>query len=186
MGDQNEGLKVSNIVIGVLIFLVVVSAVVAFVMWGANKFNQSTADLEDTVTGVEIARFNQYDENDVSGSDVLAAAKTYRTSEMAIFVSTKKLNSGSVYDLSDAVDELGDYEAFGYNGNGADDLEFNDETGHFEASILVAEPENNTNYTHLSTKGQDAYINSNGRYWATLVYDADVQEVAGILFRQIK
>lgn len=187
MGDQNEGLKVSNLVIGVLIFLVVVAAVVAFVMWGSNRFNGAVSDMQDTVDGVDIAKYNQYDENEVSGSDVLTAAKTYRNMEMAIFVSTKKLN-GSVYDLTQNYDAVGAYETFGYNGGGdaATTLQFDQDSGKFTAEILVVSPTNNTNYTHMTTKGQDAYINSNGKYWASLVFDEETGEVAGILFRQTK
>ena len=187
MGDQNEGVKVSNIVIGVLVFAVIAAAVIAFVMWGANRFNKAQSDLADTVEGVDIARFNQYDDNEVSGTDVLTAVKTYRNMDMCIFVSTKKQNGGNVYDLTQDASLLSTVTAYGHNGQQAQ-VAWDADKGKFTANILVADNQlqNNTNVTPLTTKGQDPYVNQQGKFWATLVYDSDTMDVAGILFRQTK
>lgn len=192
MGDQNEGTKVVNIVVGVLLMLVVMAAVVAFVMWGAGKFNSTQKDMQDQVNAVEIAKYNQYDDNEVSGTDVLTAVKTYKNSDMCIFVSTKKMNGGAVYDFSrddiTAAPTGNKVYAVGTNAksDGSQTIEYNNDMQKFAAEVIVDNPANNSNYTKLTTKDQDPYINPNGKFWACLVYDKYTEEVAGILFRQTK
>lgn len=187
MGEQNEGTKIVGIVVSILLFLVVMAAIVGLVMWGTNKFNSTQSTMQDQVTGVENAIYTAYDESEVSGSDVLAACKTYKNSSMNIYVSTKKQNGG-FYDFNTVTaDTLGTYEAFGYNGqSGTTALAFNADTGHFEDEVLVETPTSNPSYQHLTTKGNDSYVNQNGKFWASLVYDTETGEVAGVLFRQTK
>lgn len=186
MGDQNEGTKIVGIVVSILLFLVVMAAIVGLVMWGTNKFNSTQSTMQDQVTGVENAIYTAYDEMEVSGSDVLAACKTYRNSTMNIYVSTKKLNGGNAYDFTQATaPTLSTCYAVGYHVNNNDPT-LNANTGHYEAEILTASPTAGTGYQALSTKGNDAYVNPNGKFWSSLVYDTDSGEVAGILFMQTK
>lgn len=187
MGEQNEGTKIVGIVVGILLFLVVMAAVVGLVMWGTNKFNSTNSTMQEQVTGVENAIYTAYDEAEVSGSDVLAACKTYKNSSMNIYVSTKKQNGGFYDFTTGTADALSTYEAFGYNGqSGTTALQFNPDEGHFTDEVLVESPQANVTYQHLTTKGSDSYVNQNGKFWASLVYDSETGEVAGVLFRQTK
>ncbi len=191
MGDQNEGTKVINIVIAILLFIMVAAAVFGVVMWGLNKYNETQADLTDQVDSMEIAKYSMYDEMEVSGTDVLTAVKTYKDLEMCVFVVTKKMNGGSVYTFgtggSDPIDDCTP-AAYGYNGNNltGQALQYDDDLGGFAAEVLVAQPDNNKNVTPLTTKGDDSYVNQKGKFWASLVYDKDTGEVAGVLFRQTR
>lgn len=187
MGEQNEGTKIVGIVVSILLFLVVMAAIVGLVMWGTNKFNSTQSTMQEQVTGVENAVYTAYDETEVSGSDVLAACKTYKNSSMNIYVSTKAQN-GSFYDFNTGTaDALGTYEAFGYNGaNCTTSLQFSADDGHFIDNVLVTGPSANASYQHLTSKGNPAYVNQNGKFWSSLVYDSETGEVAGVLFRQTK
>lgn len=191
MGENNEGTKITGIVVGILLFLIVMAAVVGLVMWATGKFNTTQSKMQEQVSGVENAIYAAYDETEISGADVLAACKTYKNSSMNIYVSTKKLN-GSFYDFTSAsnasqLNSVGGCAAFGYNVASADQKPTYDEgTGHFVDTVLVSNPTSNTAFQPLTAKGSESYVNQNGKFWSSLVYDTDTGEVAGILFRQTK
>lgn len=191
MGDQNEGTKVVNIVIAILVFMVVAAAMIGFVMWGANKFNEAQSDLTDTVNGMDVSKYNAYDAKTVSGADLISAAKTYRDMEMAIFVSTKKMNGGSPYDPATAPDALATgtgCQGFGYHMEGNPAPTYDADNGRWLMDPSISDPDlkNNGNFAPLTTKGNDAYINQAAKFYAELVWDVDTEEVTGILFRQVE
>lgn len=194
MGDQNEGTKVVNIVIAILVFMVVAAAMIGFVMWGANKFNEAQSDLTDTVNGMDVSKYNAYDAKYVSGADVISAAKTYRDMEMTIFIGTKKMHGGQGYDVTTAVSDgaqVSDGKAFGYHAlggaSGANNIPtWSEDTGHWQVILSDPQNKNDNNFAGLTTKGQPEYINQAARFYAELVWDEDTEEVAGILFRQVE
>lgn len=192
MGDQNEGTKVVNIVIAILVFMVVAAAMIGFVMWGANKFNEAQSDLTDTVNGMDVSKYNAYDAKYVSGADVISAAKTYRDMEMTIFIGTKKKHGGfyTVTAVNDG-DTASDVKALGYHakadGTGAQGVPtWSDATGHWEVALSEPDNNNDNNFSVLTTKGQDYYVNQAARFYAELVWDTETEEVAGIIFRQVE
>jgi len=191
MGEQNESTKIIGIVVGILLFLVVMAAVVGLVMWGTGKFNSTQSTLQDQVDALDEAIYTAYDEVEVSGSDVLAACKTYKNIDMLIVVSTKAHNGNAFYDVtkSDFLKAPNKYYAVG---TGAEpgktensDIEYDEDAGHFIATVSGS-TNKNSQYSTLSSKGNSACINSSGRFYAQLIYDADTSNVAGILFRQTK
>lgn len=188
MGDQNEGTKVANIVIAILVFLVVAAAMIGFVMWGANKFNEAQSDLTDTVNGMDVSKYNAYDAKTVSGADVISAAKIYRDMDIAIFVSTKKMAPNQAYyDPANNPDALNDCTGFGYHvgGTSAPTPTYDSTTGRWHIAIADL-TDNNGNFAPLTTKGKPEYINQAAKFYAELVWDDDTEEVTGILFRQVE
>lgn len=190
MGDQNEATKVIGIVVAILLFLVVMAAVVGLVMWGTGKLNTTQSTVQDQVDALDSAIYTAYDEVEVSGSDIMAACKTYKNSDMLIVVSTKKHNSDKFYDTADPnfLKEPGTYYALGTGaeaGTGKCDISYDATAGYFTATVSGSKA-NNAQYSTLSSKANDACVNSSGRFWASLIYDKDTSNVAGILFRQTK
>ena len=74
-------------------------AVVAIVYAAYSWFTSGTDKLSDQVVSIDKSAFSQYDDQQVSGTDVLSALKTYRESDIAIFISNLK-NQGNKFEAT--------------------------------------------------------------------------------------
>ena len=94
--NAEEGVSLFKMVVTVLLVVLVVGAVVALVYGAYSWFNSGTSKLTDQVASIDKSAFSNYDDTTISGVDVLSALKTYRESEIGIFIVNKNNQSGGL------------------------------------------------------------------------------------------
>ena len=189
--NSEEGMSMAKMAVTVLLVVLVIGAVVAIVYAAYSWFGSGTDKLADQVTSIDKSAFSQYDDAQVSGTDVLSALKSYRESDIAIFVSNTT-NGGYVNPPSTA-----NCYAYCALPNGATagtqySLAYNNNRFEF-AGFSYVDPNNpvtitkNTNFSPTTTAGNaNCYVKQSAKWYANLVYDSTTDEIAGIVFRQMK
>lgn len=199
--NSEEGMSMAKMAVTVLLVVLVIGAVVAIVYAAYSWFGSGTDKLTDNVNSIQASQYSQYDNSQVSGSDVLAALKNYRDSDMCIFISNlnnqnkefraKHPGSLTAYNycvLAEdtdssfkntklAIDKDNGNWYIGGSRDTAVSRKFKDED--------MVDLDKNTNMTPTTTQGNaDCYVKSTATWYAQLVYD-NTDDVCGILFRQM-
>lgn len=199
--NSEEGTSLAKMAVSVLLVVLVIGAVVTVVYMAYSWFTSGSEKLGDQVNSLDSSAYSQYDDKQVTGTDVLTALKTYRDSDVAIFIDNGKLGSGYSSTATDAttknycalaIDKTEDsstntYDValnnqagkwyIGSSGNKGD-IDFDDNTGMSKR---------NTNFSPTQTKGSTydkAYVSQKANFYSNLVYDSE-DEVCGILFRRM-
>lgn len=191
--NSEEGMSMAKMAVTVLLVVLVIGAVVALVYAAYSWFSSGSDKLGDTVTSIDKSSFSQYDDAQVSGTDVLSALKAYRESDIAIFICNTKCGGytstpGNVASYA--------YCALpsGWTGGKKDNLTYDSTNLRYQFNGFEYVDKNNpvtikknTNFSPTTTAGsQETYVKQSATWYANLVYDDSTDEIAGILFRQMK
>lgn len=191
--NSEEGMSMAKMAVTVLLVVLVIGAVVAIVYAAYSWFGSGTDKLADQVTSIDKSAFSQFDDAQVSGTDVLSALKSYRESDIAIFICNKSNTCGKGYS-----DTPGDAKAFvycavpkGWTPDAVNTLTYNAEKGKYEFAGFEYDTSKlnvikNTNFSPTTTISKsDQYVKQSAKWYANIVYDSTTDEIAGILFRQM-
>lgn len=191
--NSEEGMSMAKMAVTVLVVVLVISAVVALVYAAYSWFSSGSDKLGDTVTSIDKSSFSQYDDAQVQGVDVLSALKSYRESDIAIFISNTKCGGYTAQPVST---DAYAYCALpsGWQGGTKKQLSYSNENTRFEfEGFQYTDPDNpvtiqkNTNFSPTTTAGStETYVKQSATWYANLVYDSSTDEIAGIIFRQMK
>lgn len=200
--NSEEGMSLAKMAVSVLLVVLVIGAVVALVYTAYSWFNSGSDKLGDQVNSIDSSSYSQYDDAQVSGTDVLTALKTYRDSDIGIFVANGRNSKTGVYSQTQ-----GDIAAYNYCGVAGTDAEA--DTSPLAADTIYTVKWNapnfanmytvenivwtktsgvafrNTNFSPTTQKNKDAYIKQGAQFYSNLVYSQATGEVCGILFRQM-
>lgn len=195
--DSKEGMDLAKTAVTVLLVVLVIGAIVALVYTAYSWFNSGTDKLSDQVNSIDASSYSQYDDAQCSGTDVLTALKTYRDSDIAIFIA----NSDSTCTKYDPAFSGGAVNCFNYcglaegvtAGTVCSVVEYNnaDLPSCFSVSAMQWDTNTgltvrNTNFSPTTNKGNaPTYVKQGGQFYSNLVYDRSTGEVCGILFRQM-
>lgn len=197
--NSEEGVSLVKMAVTVLLVILVIGAVVAIVYAAYSWFSSGQDKLGDQVTSIDKSNFSQYDDQTVSGNDVLSCLKTYRDSDIAIFVANNNLLNGSSITAGDRLDVC-NYCALTAganenNGTGADHtwrttVELNAD-GNYQCADFVFEDDmvtlqRNTNFSPTTTVAfNEAYVKTSGKWYSKLVYSETNNDLVGIVFAQL-
>lgn len=209
--NSEEGTSLAKMAVSVLLVVLVIGAVVAVVYAAYSWFNSGTSKLGDQVTSIDKSSYSQYDDTTVSGTDVLSALKSYRSSEVGIFIANNNINSGTAY-YSDPSQQsqvfTKNYCALGTgigntSGSGAPvavlsttydyDLTVTYDTvdGRWEIGAILYDTASNSAFTNTNfspttqANNPSCYVKQSAKWYANLVYSEETGDVCGILFRQM-
>lgn len=192
--NSEEGMSLAKMAVAVLLVVLVIGAVVALVYTAYSWFNSGSDKLSDQVNSIDASSYSQYDDNQCSGTDVLTALKTYRDSDIAIFIANA---SSDCTAYNPNIADKAVVNCFNYCGLAKDaeagkvfkgvkyvsgrftvpGMQWNDSTGLTER---------NTNFSPTTSKSKKSqYVKQGGQFYSNLVYDESTDEVCGILFRQM-
>ena len=205
--DNQEGMSMAKMAVAILLVLLVIGAVVGIVYAAYSWFSSGSDKLANNVTSISDSAMAQFDDKQVSGSDVLSALKNYRNSDVAIFVANLE-NEGGSFNKAVAVPSAAvsnycalaatpvpaaasrhSYEAKALLELGA--------TGKTYAGQYVMKNgfaydtdgvtiKRNTNFSPTTTTGySDTFVKQSADWYANLVYDGKTGDVCGIMFRQM-
>lgn len=199
--NSEEGMSMAKMAVTVLLVVLVIGAVVALVYAAYSWFSSGSDKLGDTVTSIDKSSFSQYDDAQVSGTDVLSALKSYRESDIAIFVVNKNL--GGYKSTPDASTECyafcalpaspsfslqsGAADAGAYKGS----VTYDSTKGRFEFAGFQYDGSGvnitkNTNFSPTTTAAKsNTYVKQSATWYSNIVYDSMTDEIAGIIFRQM-
>lgn len=189
--NSEEGVSLAKMAVTVLLVVLVIGAVVAIVYAAYSWFSSGSDKLGNQVTSIDKSSYSQYDDSQVSGTDVLSALKTYRESDIAIFVCNSAKGG---YSTSSTV-KVNDYCALitGAKLNASKNYEVSltQDSGRFTCADYSYDedgitPLRNTNFSPTTTTANtDAFVKQSAKWYANLVYSETTGDVAGILFRQM-
>lgn len=189
--NSEEGVSLAKMAVTVLLVVLVIGAVVAIVYAAYSWFSSGSDKLGNQVTSIDKSSYSQYDDSQVSGTDVLSALKTYRESDIAIFV----CNSAKGGYSATATVKVNDYCALitGAKLNASNNYEVSlkQDSGKFTCADYSYDedgitPLRNTNFSPTTTTANtDAFVKQSAKWYANLVYSETTGDVAGILFRQM-
>lgn len=206
--NAEEGVSLAKMAVTVLLVVLIIGAVVAIVYAAYSWFTSGSDKLTDQVVSIDKSSFSQYDDQTVSGTDVLSAMKSYRESEICIFVSNLK-NQGGTYDATaTSLGAVPNYCALTSDAKGATNTSGSSITvngveiptsaltqnnGQWQIANAGLQWNSNTNQTERNTNfsptttnsNTDCYVKSSAKWYANLVYDPSTGEICGILFRQM-
>ena len=200
--NSEEGVSLAKMAVTVLLVVLVIGAVVAIVYAAYSWFTSGSDKLGDQVTSIDKSSYSQYDDAQVSGTDVLSALKAYRESEIAIFICNN--NNGGyaatpgatvpAYNYCALSSEFSDVSAaqagnatvnYGTPTTSAtlgevfwvDSLKWDTATN----NVLK-----NTNFSPTTTNSKtDTFVKQSAKWYANLVYDDSTGDICGIIFRQM-
>lgn len=208
--NSEEGVSLAKMAVTVLLVVLVIGAVVAVVYAAYSWFNSGTSKLGDQVTSIDKSAYSQYDDTQVSGTDVLSALKAYRESEIGIFIANSKATGNTAFvsaPASGATVQAMNYCALaGGTGNGASTvtptktgsnylmtvtydgsqwgvtaISYKDAAGNDTAVAM-----SNTNFSPTTqTNNAACYVKQSAKWYSNLVYSSETGDVCGILFRQM-
>lgn len=204
--NSEEGMSMAKMAVTVLLVVLVIGAVVAIVYAAYSWFGSGTDKLADNVTSISDSAMSQYDDQIVSGSDVLAALKNYRNADVAIFVCNATNQSGSGFNatpqaglkannycaLVSGVSEPNNTSDHSYTytlGVANSDKTYSGQyvfTAGFSYGNDGISINHNTNFSPTTTTAySDTFVKQSADWYANLVYDDLTGDVAGIIFRQM-
>lgn len=186
----------------VLLVVLVIGAVVGVVYMAYSWFTSGTEKLGDQVNSLDSSAYSQYDDKQCTGTDVLTALKTYRDSDVAIFIDNGKCGAGYALDATSA--NVKNYCALAVgaavdSGTNTYDISLNNQEGKWfigtgtdksdiDFDNTAGMAKRNTNFSPTQTKGstyEKAYVSQKANFYSNLVYDSE-GEVCGIMFRRMK
>lgn len=207
--NSEEGMSMAKMAVTVLLVVLVIGAVVAIVYAAYSWFGSGTAKLTDSVTSIEKSAYSQFDDAQVSGSDVLSALKTYREADIAVVISNNNnggYQSGATscngrnycaligaQGTTPTPDADNAYPVTIYQGNGkwytsavgADGKPSGTAIGLCWSDDRVT-LQRNTNFSPTTTNGNsNCFVKTSAKWYANLIYDTTTDDVCGILFRQM-
>lgn len=190
--NSEEGMSMAKMAVTVLLVVLVIGAVVALVYAAYSWFSGGSDKLADTVTSIDKSSFSQYDDAQVSGTGVLSALKSYRESDIAIFIANTKCQSGGFKQPPESTNCFV-YCALpnGWTAGTQKSLTYNTANSRFEFEGFQYDNSKvninkNTNFSPTTTAGSaDTYVKQSANWYANLVYDSSTDEIAGIIFRQM-
>lgn len=188
--NSEEGMSMAKMAVTVLLVVLVIGAVVALVYAAYSWFSGGSDKLADTVTSIDKSSFSQYDDAQVSGTGVLSALKSYRESDIAIFICNTKCGG---YTATPANTECYAYCALpkDWTAGTKKPLTYNTTNSRFEFESFQYDGSGvnitkNTNFSPTTTAGSaETYVKQSANWYANLVYDSSTDEIAGIVFRQM-
>lgn len=198
--NSEEGMSMAKMAVTVLLVVLVIGAVIAIVFAAYSWFNKGTDNLSQRVNGIQSSQMSQYDDTQVTGSDVLSALKNFRDSDVAVFISNTKtttydkVNSDGDFDVRNYCALVGDAKNSGSE-NGANEkmtVKIKNAKGKITCPAFVLEDDNitikrNTNFSPTTaTSNSDCYVKQSAKWYAKLVYSEATDDVAGVLFVQMK
>lgn len=207
--NAEEGVSLAKMAVTVLLVVLIIGAVVAIVYAAYSWFTSGSDKLTDQVVSIDKSSFSQYDDQTVSGTDVLSAMKSYRESEISIFVANLKTQGGAYNAAPTGTMKVPNYCALANDAydptenasggkitssTGVDtpvaELELADGQWKIKDGLLWSSSSNqtarNTNFSPTTTNSNtDCYVKSSAKWYANLVYDPSTGEICGILFRQM-
>ena len=200
--NSEEGTSLAKMAVTVLLVVLVIGAVVGVVYMAYSWYTSGTDKLGDQVNSLDSSAYSQFDDKQCTGTDVLTALKTYRDSDVAIFIDNGKCGAGYALDATSAT--VKNYCALAVgaavdNGTNTYDISLNNQegkwfigTGTDKADIdfdnTAGMAKRNTNFSPTQTKGstyEKAYVSQKANFYSNLVYDSE-GEVCGIMFRRMK
>ena len=198
--NSEEGMSLAKMAVGVLLVVLVIGAVVGVVYAAYGWFNSGTSQLGDQVTAIGDSTYTKYDDQTVTGVDVLTALKTYRNSDITVVVANKNCNGGTAqYPTTPAGGVKGlcycampvDASSNQATAGAEFTVAYNAATGKFSVGKLSFDTANNSPFynTNFSPTTQSssalAYVKQTSDWYANLIYSDETGEVCGLLFRQM-
>ena len=197
--NSEEGMSMAKMAVMILLAVLVIGAVVGLVFMAYSWFSSGNDKLTDTVTSIDKASYSQFDDKQVSGTDVISALSTYRESDIAIFVSNKSNGGYDVYAAGSGAIKACNYCALVSN-NGSEPTA--DNNNNYVYSLTQADGKitcsdfaydasgiatiRNTNFSPTTTNSNsNAYVKQSAKWYSKLVYSETTDDVAGILFMQM-
>ena len=200
--NSEEGTSLAKMAVTVLLVVLVIGAVVGVVYMAYSWFTSGTDKLGDQVNSLDSSAYSQFDDKQCTGTDVLTALKTYRDSDVAIFIDNGKCGAG--YDITATTATVKNYCALAVgatvdSGTNTYDISLNNQEGKWyigtspnkadiEFDNTAGMAKRNTNFSPTQTKGDaynEAYVSQKANFYSNLVYDSE-GEVCGIMFRRMK
>ena len=200
--NSEEGTSLAKMAVTVLLVVLVIGAVVGVVYMAYSWYTSGTDKLGDQVNSLDSSAYSQFDDKQCTGTDVLTALKTYRDSDVAIFIDNGKCGAGYALDATTATVKHYCALAVGAavdSGTNTYDISLNNQDGKWfigtgtdkvdiDFDNTAGMAKRNTNFSPTQTKGstyEKAYVSQKANFYSNLVYDSE-GEVCGIMFRRMK
>lgn len=184
MQDWNEGIKIA---ITAIVIVVIIGLVFGFLYMTLNANARSQERLASNLTDFDRRAFDQYDQTEITGSQVIAAIKQFRDQPIAVLVETRA-EPGRVVNYNATIGAAGTAPPAPFSGPAsAAILPTDDGNGRFVLSgnRVVWKESQNYNTTNTTRKSSREYINPAGKFAANIVYD-DNSEIIALYLRQTR
>lgn len=162
--------------------------------------NEGTTNVQDQLSQVSLATFNDFDQKVVTGTQVLSAYSNFAGKPYAILIATRSYLDGNTEGLSGAPEvqtDVADLTFLNYNallgpakdaeGAGGAELEYSNGIFIQKSPFLMdgsGKIQYNTVTDKLSKSGQVEYVPSTARFEANLIKDPS-GTIMGIAFQQV-
>lgn len=201
--NSEEGMSMAKMAVAILLVVLLIGAVVGIVYAAYSWFGSGQDKLADNVTSIADTALSNYDDNVVSGDDVLAALKNFRNSDYCVIISNLRNQGGTFTQLPN-----GNIAAYNYcavatgatadNASGGamslnigrQDIGTTGQQWCIQSLATVngnaAATSRNTNFTPTTTKSYaNTFVKKTGQWYANLVYDQSTGDICGVIFRQM-
>ena len=159
--------------------------------------NEGTTNVQDQLSQVSLATFNDFDQKVVTGTQVLSAYSNFAGKPYAILIATRSYLDGNTEGLSGAPEvqtDVADLTFLNYNALLGPDKDAKDAKLEYSNGIFIQKSpflmdesgkiQYNTVTDKLSKSGQVEYVPSTARFEANLIKDPS-GTIMGIAFQQV-
>ncbi|MCT4687534.1 hypothetical protein [Vallitalea sp.] len=180
-GEMGTGARIA---IALIVLGVLISVVFTILGFTRNTTNQGITTVQNSLESMQLAVYDDYDQQMLSGTQVLSALKLFEGQPNGLVVKTKALmengaNVGYNYGaLFDGVTESGNYKLSGLDKNDGESWYVkNLDTGNSGTMTY------NMNYLKAKKSGTDAFIRPTAKFLAEIIKDT-TGTIVGICFTQ--
>ncbi|GKX28634.1 hypothetical protein SH1V18_11140 [Vallitalea longa] len=186
-GEMGTGARIA---IALIVLGVLISVVFTILSFTRNTTNQGITTVQNSLESMQLASFDDYDQQMLSGTQVLSALKLFEGRPVGMIVRTAKLRGDSINYTSDdgynygamfsiCKGESEDYKI-------TEDISKDDDSSWYKLDLETGSSGSmtyNMNYIDAKKTGTDAYIRPTAKFLAELIKDS-TGTIVGICFTQ--
>lgn len=180
-GEMGTGARIA---IALIVLGVLISVVFTILSFTRNTTNQGITTVQNSLESMQLASFDDYDQQMLSGTQVLSALKLFEGRPVGMIVKTAKLqdddegyNYGAIFEKTESKDN--DYKI-------TESFTKEDENSWYILDLETGTNGSmtyNMNYLDAKKTGTDAYIRPTAKFLAELIKDS-TGTIVGICFTQ--
>lgn len=173
--DLSQGAKIGIILIILCALIAIVFSIMSIMK---NITTQGTEDLQKSLSSISMQKFDDYDQREITGAQVISACKLFQDQPFAVVVYTNRSTAPTTYGLSNISLTTSTYS---YDTSSKVLLV---PSGYVKGSLPSSTFTFNNNRKNMSTKTNNAYVSNSARFFSYLI-KTSAGDIIGIMVDEV-
>ena len=173
--DLSQGAKIGIILIILCALIAIVFSIMSIMK---NITTQGTEDLQHSLASVSMQKFDDYDQRQITGAQVISACKLFQDQPFSVIVYTNRKNAQSIYGLKNIVLTASSYT---YN---TTNKTLSVSSGYVIGELPSAAFTYKHNRTAMSTKTSTEFVSNSAKFMSYLI-KSSAGDIIGIMVDEV-